>query len=101
MIRQGRAQFPGFDIKLIAPQPRHHQIADDGIVLVGLDLEQGFLAIKGDVHQEVFVGQNPLQSGSQLLVVINQENGLEGKSIGGARWAPGGRVRIHRKNLSI
>ncbi|MBA3650057.1 MAG: hypothetical protein H0W66_00905 [Chthoniobacterales bacterium] len=36
-------------------------------------------AIKGDIDEKVGVGQDPLQGGSELLIVIHHENGLSSK----------------------
>ena len=52
----------GFKVELVSAQARHLQVADDRVVLMRFDLEEGFLAVKRDVHEEIFVCQDPLQS---------------------------------------
>lgn len=76
-IRERWTHCLGLEIKLVTAQAWHLQIANDGVVLVDFHLEQGLLAIKSDIHQEIFVSQDPLQCRSKLLVVIHQEDGLQ------------------------
>ena len=71
-ICQRWVHFHGLEVKLVTPQARHHQVADHGVVLVSFDLKDGLLAVMGDVNKEVFVGEDPLQGGGELLVVIHQ-----------------------------
>src|SRR5207248_6056314 len=66
-----------FEINLITTQSRHFQVANDRVIIVRFDLEEGLFPIKSDIDQKIFVGQNPLQSRSKLLVVIDHKNGFE------------------------
>ena len=93
-----RAQFLGLEIKLVTPQARHLQIADDGVVLVGFHLEHGFLTVKGDVDEKILVRQDPLQGGGELFIVIHQQNGFQLKRVDAGLnvvWLP---FKFHRRS---
>src|SRR5215472_9608040 len=62
-IRQGRALLLRLQVELVATKLGHLQVADYCVVLMRLDLEHGLLAVKGNVHKEIFVSQYPLERG--------------------------------------
>jgi len=63
---------------------------------VRFDLEEGFVAVEGDIDEKVFVRQNPLQSRGELLVVHHQ-NRFQFKSVHARLnfvWMP---LKFHRE----
>src|SRR5437868_9136551 len=48
-----------------------------------LDFEECFLAVESHVNEIIFVDQNPLQGGGKLLVIVHDEDGLEGFRMNG------------------
>ena len=88
------AYVPGLEIKFVSAHARHLHIANDGVVLVDLDLGERFLTVERKIDKKIFVRQNPLQGGSKLLVVIHHENGFQFESIAAG-------PRFHGRQRSI
>src|ERR1039457_4396844 len=54
-VGQMRAQLAGLEIEFIAAQLRHHDVANYGVVFVGLYLDEGLGAVVGDIDKEIRV----------------------------------------------
>src|SRR5579871_3574025 len=76
-ISENGTEFACLEVELVTSQFRHHHVANYGIVFVGLDLEDGFFAVVGNINEEILVGQNPLESLCQLLIVVDQQKSFE------------------------
>jgi len=72
-----RPQFVGLEVKLVASELRHEEIANDRVVFVNFHLEEGFLAIERNVDQVIFISQDPLQGLGELFVVVYDQDRFE------------------------
>ena len=45
------------------------------------DFHHRFLAVECDIDQKIFVRQNPLQRGSELPIIVDDENGFQLKTV--------------------
>jgi hypothetical protein len=85
-----RAHLSGLVVEIVPPQMRHQDVTNDRIVPVGGDLQHRFVTIVGNVYEEVFVSQNPLESFRQLVIIVHQEDRFEFVNV---------RVRSHQIRL--
>lgn len=94
-VGEDGAHFAGAEVELIAAEFGHHHVADDGVVLVGPDFHEGFVAVIGHIDEEIFVGEDPLEGGRELLIVIDEEQGLEFDRVGRTDGGIGLGLEIH------
>jgi hypothetical protein len=95
-VSEMRAKITGLQVEFIAAEFRHHDVANHRVVLVGFHFGERLFTVVGDIDEKIFVRQNPLERGGQLLVVIDEEEGLEFDGVRRAHGQIRLIVKIHR-----